>query len=171
MKNRYNIALIPTAKSEAVVRFAKTFSAFSDRYQLGLQSLPHVTLCQFAAEESELLSLWREVSRKIKPKTVRLHFNEISGTRSSRAFWVSLLPDKAETLTKMHYAIADIIRHPLNHSYENYFPHMSLINSQDEKVMDAIKKAEMAYAPIEDDFILSLGRSDKVGQYIEVIYT
>jgi 2'-5' RNA ligase len=171
MKNRYNIALIPTTQRDQVMSYAQNFSTLAGHYRLGERSLPHVTLCQFAALESEVESIWRKVGESVHPKTIRLCFNEISGTQSSRAFWISLLPNKSEVLLQMHLTIASIIRYPLNHSYKNYFPHMSLVNSKNPQYLDAIKKAELSYVPIEDDFILSLGLADHFGQYLEVLYS
>ena len=54
MKKKYNIALVPKSCGEEVVKISQQLSGIADKYQLGDKSLPHVTLCQFEAEEKEI---------------------------------------------------------------------------------------------------------------------
>jgi hypothetical protein len=51
MVNKYNIALLPISKSINVIKCAQFLSKISDQYQLGRNSLPHVTLCQFNVDD------------------------------------------------------------------------------------------------------------------------
>lgn len=50
MPKKYNLALIPVSKGVEAVRFAKKFAGLADKYLLGDNSLPHVTIYQFEYE-------------------------------------------------------------------------------------------------------------------------
>jgi hypothetical protein len=63
MIKKYNLALIPTSKKDEITIFAKKLSYLADNYLIGEGSLPHVTLCQFNAEESDIRSIWEKVNQ------------------------------------------------------------------------------------------------------------
>lgn len=168
MKKRYNIALIPFTRRQAFIELSHCFSTIADSYLLGEKSLPHVTLCQFETDESELDTIWKSVFALMPNASLQLTFSEFSCVTKLSLNWISLLPDKIDILKKMHSEIASIIKTPLNKSFKEYDPHMTLINSKDPSYQKAIEK--ISYAPLTDKFTIALGRSDEMGQLTEVLY-
>lgn len=168
MKNRYNIALIPLTHSQAIIKLSHHFAAIADSYLLGEKSLPHVTLCQFEADESELDTIWKSVFASMPNASLQLTFSEFSCVTKLNLNWISLLPDKIDILKKMHSEVALIIKAPLNKSFKEYDPHMTLINSKDPSYQKAIEK--ISYDPLTDKFVLALGRSNEIGQFTEVLF-
>lgn len=170
MKRRYNVALIPVLRQQEFIQFAQQFRALSAGYLLGEMALPHVTLCQFTADENAIAAIWDEICLYIRPKQLKLRFEKMTKGGLSNAFWIMLEPDQFDVLKAMHYAVANIIQVPLNLSYENYYPHLTLLNSYDENYEAAMLAAEKTYVPFEDQFVLSLGLSGDFGQYQRVIF-
>lgn len=169
MKSRYNIALIPTSESNQVVKFTKNFVSIADKYLLGEKSLPHVTICQFLADESDLANMWDEVCKSLENRSVELSFEKFSCITAGNSFWVSLLPDNGETLNKMYSKVSKLVKNPIKKTFDYYDPHMTLINTLDEKFEDIVKKLSASYIPIKDTFVVALGKSDDIGQLTEVI--
>src|SRR3990167_11050710 len=168
MTKKYNLALIPVTKNNEVITLAKKLSPITDKYLLGEKSLPHVTLYQFQAEEEEIGSIWKQVIEVWKEKPIDLAFNKFSCiTFDNTIFWVSLLPDKCDVLHKMHAVIANILKLPIKKMFD---PHMTLINSKDKEYEKEVAKLSDLYKPITDTLILSLGMSDDIGQFINLIY-
>jgi 2'-5' RNA ligase len=169
MKNRYNLALMPMTISEDVVRLSHAFSDIADKYVLGEKSLPHVTLCQFEAEEDEIDSIWKKVCEKWREEPIDLVFEKFSClTFDNQVYWVSLLPNNTDALHDMHRRIAGIINQPIKKSFD---PHMTLINTKNKEYDAKVDKYSRSYKPLRDMFLLKLGRCDDVGQFTEVIYT
>ncbi len=167
MKRKYNIALIPTEKAQSIIQCADFLSAIADRYLLGINSFPHVTLCQFEANESDIKSIWEKACNEIHQKSIELTFEEFSCISFDEIiFWVSLLPDHRDVLIQMHAVIAGIVNKSIK---SNYDPHLTLINTKDSTYENLVDKLTARYAPIQDAFVLALGRSDEIGQLIEVI--
>jgi len=169
MKNRYNIALIPIKESESVIKCAHFLSNVADSYLLGKSSLPHVTLYQFQANESDIRSIWERACSELSQTSIELTFKKFSCiTFDQTIFWASLLPDNEDALMKMHRTIADIIKQPVK---ANYDPHMTLINTKDPSYENLVNKLSNIYIPIQDIFVLALGKSDEIGQLTKVIYS
>lgn len=57
MKNKYNLALVPMSNPGAFIDVAQKSSNISGNYLLGKNSLPHVTLRQFDAEDNEIAAI------------------------------------------------------------------------------------------------------------------
>ncbi len=168
MKNRYNLALIPSSESDAVVKYAHFLLDIADGYLLGEHSLPHVTLYQFQANESDIESIWEKAYSELNQTSIELAFEKFSCITFDRTvFWVSLLPDNDDVLMKMHSIVANVIKQPVKPSYD---PHMTLINTKDSSYENLVNKLAKIYTPIKDTFVLALGRSDDIGQLIEIIY-
>lgn len=167
MKRKYNLALIPQTKADEVISIARKFSAIADKYLLGENSNPHVTLYQFEVEESED-GIWARVSEAWKEKPITLAFNEMSCiTFDNVIYWVSLLPDQTAILLKMHNNIAGMIALPVKKSFD---PHMTLINSKNKNYENEVQRLSPSYHAIRDTFVLCLGRSDDVGQLTEILH-
>lgn len=167
MTKKYNLALIPISKSDEAIMLARRFSSIADRYLLGDRSLPHVTLYQFQAEEREINPIWEKVCGLWEEKPIDLTFNKFSCiTFDENIFWVSLLPDNCDVLHKMHALIASILQLPIKKTFD---PHMTLISTKNKEYEKAAALVFDSYKPIADNFILSLGVSDDIGQLTNII--
>lgn len=168
MKRKYNLALIPQMKGNEVVSFAHMFSSIADKYLLGENSNPHVTLYQFEIEEKEVGDVWARISDEWEEKPIALEFNKFSCiTFDNTTYWVSLLPDQNAALHKMHSKIAHMVGLPIKASFD---PHMTLISSKNKGYEKEVQKLSPLYHTIADTFVLCLGRSDDVGQLTEILY-
>lgn len=169
-KKKYNIALLPVNRQKTLIQYAKIFANISDEYLLGNQSLPHLTLCQFLAELHEAIQIWKQVCNSLDKKTIDLYFKEISYISfDNEVFWVSLLPTKTDDLIKIHYEVAHIVKFPINKSFQKYDPHITLVNTKKHECSSYVKKLSETFTPFEDRFVLSMGKSDEIGQLVEVI--
>ena len=160
---------MPMNISDEVVRLSHTFSEYADRYILGEKSLPHVTLCQFEANEDEINRIWEKICEKWREEPIDLRFEKFSClTFDNQVYWISLLPNNTDALHGMHGKIADIINQPVKKSFD---PHMTLINTKNKEYETKVDEYSRTYKPIRDMFLLKLGKCDDVGQFTEVIYT
>jgi 2'-5' RNA ligase len=169
VKNRYNIALIPISKADEFINFTQNLATIADRYKVSPTSLPHVTLCQFMAEDSEVEALWERVCESSVQQSIVLTLNDFSCITIDNSSWVSLLPDNLEILMKMHCTVANLIEGRIGRCFDKFDAHMTLISTNQEDYKD--KVLSLPYVPIQDDFILSLGKSDDIGQFKELIYS
>lgn len=171
MQFRYNLALTPRDKRKAnsIIKLAQKFSTIADRYVLGNHSLPHVTLYQFDADENDILAIWKTALRSLEEKSFYLKFNEFSClTFDNKLYWVSLLPHNSQLLHEMHVEVAALLGLPVKQKFD---PHMTLIRTVNQSYKIEVDKIAKMYTPISDWFDLSLGRSDDIGQFIELVYT
>lgn len=165
---RYNLALIPVSQSKEIIGLVKKFSHLADKYLLDENSLPHVTLYQFEANKNEIDGLWQQISKIWKEYPIDLKFKEFSClTFDNSTYWVSLLPDNCDKLHKMHLFIADAMNLSANKFFD---PHMTLISTKNSEYEKEVEKIWQSYVPILDSFILALGKSDDIGQFIEIVY-
>ena len=67
----------------------------------------------------------------------------------------------------MHSLIADIIKLPIK---KNFDPHITLISSKNKDYKKEADEISRSYTPITDTFILTLGKSDAIGQLTEIIH-
>jgi len=131
--------------------------------------LPHVTLYQFHANESDVESIWEMACNELDQLSIKLTFKKFSCiTFDQITFWASLLPDNGDALMKMHSAIAGIVNQPIK---ANFDPHMTLISTKDPSYEHFVNELAKKYVPIQDVFTLALGKSDNIGQLTEVIYS
>ncbi|HEU5281422.1 MAG TPA: 2'-5' RNA ligase family protein [Gammaproteobacteria bacterium] len=165
----FNIALIPESKSMDVINCAKHFSGIAGQYLLGDLSLPHVTVYQFKARESEIDSVLNKVKSANIEHAINLSFETFSCiTFDNKTHWASLMPDNVDELNHMHKTIASAINRPVK---SNYDPHMTLMSTQQSDYELLVDSVKQNYRPISDKFVLSVGESDEVGQYLKVIHT
>jgi len=168
MIKKYNLALLPSVKTDEVIKFARNFTAISETYLLGPKSLPHVTLCHFFAEETEIDDIWVQACKTLPLKKLALEFTQFKCvTFDDRLYWISLLPAKTDLLHKMHAIAIECLAVQPKRSFD---PHMTLTNTRDPECQKEVDKYSTFYSVISDIFYLSLGRCDNVGQYTEVIY-
>ena len=170
MKQKYNIAFTPVEKKADFIGYAERFYSIADGYKLGENSLPHVTVCQFYSEESDIKTVWEKVCTAVQEHFVSLTFNQYSCGLYGQFNWISLLPKESEVLNQLHQTVANIVPNPTT---KNYDPHLTLINTlkekEDEFKIEAARLSNTSFS-LEDTFVLSLGKSDPLGQFTEIIY-
>lgn len=163
---KYNLALTPISKNNEVTSYARQLSKLADKYLLGKNSLPHITLYQFEAEAGEIENIWRHVRDLWKKDSIDLEFKEFSCiTFDEVIFWVSLLPNNCDQLHRMHQLIAQALGKPIK---QNFDPHMTLVNTKNKNYEAHVNILKRSYKPISDRFVLSLGSSDDVGQLVKI---
>lgn len=168
MLNSYNIALLPEKLADEVVGLAKSFDSISDRYQLGEQSLPHVTICQFEAAPNQIDGIINRLSSSDIDRSIELSFKSFSCVSfDGVVHWASIMPDKVDELTKMHIAVSSLLGKPAKKGYD---PHMTLMNTLDDTYESIVGDIKKTYTPFTDHFILTLGAADVVGQYLKVLH-
>jgi hypothetical protein len=174
MKKKYNIAVIPTSQSKTsqtkkIIELAHILSPIADKYLLGNDSLPHVTLYQFVLDENEIPNLWQKIFIAVNEKNINLIFDKLSCiTFNDDTYWASLIPSNRETLNKIQVFIASILNMPANKSYD---PHLTLINTKNRNYESEVKNLVNHYLPINDAFTLSLGEGDDIGQFIKLLHS
>lgn len=167
MKNKYNIALIPLNKTDEITKFAERFNHISDMYSLGKNSLPHVTLLQFYAEDDEIKNIWNKISNSLE-NMIDLTLDSFSCISfDNLIFWASLIPNNRKKLLEMHKLVTEILDQSFNSKFD---PHMTLINTKVRGYEKLVEFEAKSYKPISDSFLLSVGHSDSIGQYLKTIY-
>lgn len=168
MLKKYNIALVPKSKTEEIVNVSEKFLEIADQYKLGDESLPHVTLCQFQADEKKINKIWDQVCEALSEHMLELEFKDFSCiTFNNIIFWVSLMPDQRSALDRMHRLVANIVNVPVNKHYD---PHMTLISTKDAQYKEKAHEILKSYSTISDKFVISLGECDSVGQFTKLLY-
>ncbi len=163
---RFNIAYVPKQHSEKFVNLANIYKTKIHNYCLGKNSLPHVTISQFIADESQISEIWRTVCSSINDHNISLVFNKFSNISFDRTiFWLSLLPESNEKLIETFDVVLNIVKPTRNDKYD---PHLTLFNYLSDK-LDVSSSIE-SRINIEEEFELVLGESDEVGQLKDIIF-
>lgn len=179
MAKYYNIALIPINDRDQFIRYAHALSSTvsADTYHIGVDaSIAHISLCHFTAEPEQIDAIWQQVQDLDWP-TLHMTFDHHrsksypDNTIMVDICWVSLMPDHLEQLKERHLQVAKIIQHPLNASFEQYDPHMTLFNSLASTACADFNRHSDVTPSLKDDFKVALGFIDAVGQITELIYT
>jgi len=174
----YNLALIPTHNRDQFIHYARVSSktAPADTYHIGGEaSSPHISLCHFTADPEQIDVIWQHVRDLDWPAlhmTFDQHRSKSYPNNPARTdiCWISLIPDHLEQLKERHLQVAEIIQHPLNASFEQYDPHMTLFNSRATSACTKFNSQPQATPSISDDFTVALGFIDTVGQITELLY-
>ena len=168
MKKKYNLALTPVSRDEEFINLSQKFLTIADKYLLGKNSLPHITLYQFEIEEEEIEHVWEKVNKEWEEKPIDVELSKFSCiTFDNTIFWVSLLPSNTDILHEMHSEIATLINLPIKKSFD---PHLTLINTKDKDYEKEVAKLSGSYVPTTDTFTLTLGKCDEIGQLTEIIH-
>ncbi len=164
---KYNIALLPV-DSQRLIAYAQRFSIINPIYILGAKSLPHVTLCQFYREESEIEAIWGEVCAALSNDALDLEFKNFSLiTFDNKMFWISLMPSDAPKLHRIQADVASILKITNKKPYD---PHLTLIGTLDSTYETQAAPLIAEYKPIPDKFVLALGECDEIGQFVRIIH-
>lgn len=165
---KYNIALVPVQKSGNFIALSQKLSFLETGYQLGEDSLPHLTLCQFYADESEIDSIWENIMDSLNEHYIDLEFESFSLlTFDNVTFYISLLPKNISELLIMQSKVSLFVGSV--HSKAIYDPHLTLISTLDCLYERKAETIINEYVAISDRFILSLGACDKIGQFTNII--
>ena len=165
---KYNIALLPVDNGAAFADVSQKFSMMDPIYNLGEKSLPHVTLCQFYREESEIEATWEDVRAALSDHALDLEFKSFSLiTFDNTMFWISLMPGVAPELHKLQAEVATILKEPSKRPYD---PHLTLMSTLDSAYESKAAPLIEDYRPIADKFILALGECDELCQFVRIIH-
>lgn len=174
---KYNIAWVPSNDKGQFENFSAKISQQIryEKYLLGDHSIPHVSICHFECDEHAVEEIWAKV------KGLDLHKIDLTfGCIRSKSYpghpkwggvcWVSLMPDKLDQLIKVHLMIAQIIKVPLNAAFSDYDPHLTLLNSCDERKCNSLNETPQLKDKLTDDFSIALGEMDEEGQLLHIVY-
>lgn len=167
---RYNLALLPLTLGPVALRLSKAFSQLSDSYLLGAASYPHVTLCQFYAEENEVGAIWEKANQAFSEKLLCLHFKQATTFEHIGKLWIQLIPKPEASLQKLHLLITEIVKLPLGLIRERYSPHLTLANIKKDQHEKALAQVAALRINFSDDFILALGSCDEMGQLTSILH-
>lgn len=174
---RYNLALIPITNPDQFILYAQSLSntAPADQYLIGRgQSIPHVSLCHFDADPEDIDTIWQQVQTLTLPAlhlTFDHHLSKAfaGNPKYTDIIWVSLMPDHRAQLKDLHLLIAEIIKEPLNASFDRYDPHMTLFNSRAKVACAELNEHPHIVPAFTDEFVIALGTTDEVGQVTEIL--
>lgn len=178
---RYILALMP-AKQYMLpfIQAARSmFGSINDGYLLNEEnSLPHITICAFVCDDAEKIKKLCEDVRncKFQPCAVRmLGLTLKKGKNPPYHYSVGLQVARDEPILQLHYKMRDLLMKnnivPVNPSMEHYLPHITLAGiawRPSTNVILDTKIDDLLSLPIEE-FRLTLGRSDEIGQYLETV--
>lgn len=178
----YNFAYRPAdpAFAEACVEFAqKRFGSMADGYVLAPdKALPHVTVCDFSAEEALLPGLWQKLAPQIAP-TIDLEFDRASartGTGPHTGFvWCELGVIRTPLLVEQQEIIASELKKQKLVCHTglgaDYSPHLTFARvPQPSFVNSGAFFPEALLDPEPRRFYFSLGLSNENGVYQRQIY-
>lgn len=164
---KFNVAFLPLQKGQELILLSKKLIFLNPEYQLGDTSLPHLTLCQFYAEESDIDTIWDNICDNVEVDTINLEFSDFSFvTFDNVTYWISLLPKDSGELHILHSKISSIVHSTSNKPYD---PHLTLISTKDNFYEFKGKPVSEGYKVISDRFILSLGECDSLGQFTRIL--
>lgn len=164
---KYNLALLPVNKTDKLIGLAQKFSIMETKYQLGDRSLPHITLCQFYADEKEIDKVWDNVCYALDVNALELDLNSFSCiTFDNSTFWVSLIPSETSQLHLMRNELDSVLRLKSTKAYD---PHLTLISTLDKSYESKAASLIKEYQAISDKFILCLGECDEIGQFNSIL--
>lgn len=169
-EKRYNIALVSVQHPEAYIKLArKYFKQDSEGYLLGPHSLPHITLCQFLADESVLFTLIPELEKADKSPPIHLTGLRFSNKHNSSLWGASISVRRSPELISLVEFVVNLLQKyklvPLNSVGDLYTPHLTLARVNCINIKDFPKDIF-----IGDLFTLALGESDELGQFIKILH-
>lgn len=160
----FNAVLLPPADfSDRVVEYAQDhYSDISDGYCLSHKVYPHITLCQFQAEEPPMIF----VEEVFNP--VFLDANIRNGTGIHGGFnWIEWTVKKDDWLVQLQNTIIGELEgegiKANTKSGLHYHPHMTFCRVAEEKSHDIpLAQVEQTRVP----WIFTIGSSDENGQFL-----
>lgn len=179
---RFVLALLPSKKCMLpFIQVAQSiFAPLNDGYLLNEEnSLPHITICAFECDDLEKIEKLCEELRnsEIGPCRVRiLGLMLKKGKNPPYHYSVGLSIARDDPILQLHYKIRSLLMAnqivPVNPSMELYQPHLTLAGiawTPSTNVILESKIDDLVSMPTEE-FHLVLGKSDEIGQFLQVVY-
>ena len=183
MTSHFNLALYPQDAQLASACVALAQANFKDQaseYLLGENAHPHVTLCQFQANEEQLESIWSAVEKldlELNQKVLSLSFHHFyikPGFHFHKdKYWLGLAMSATTELMALQKALHTLLAQMNIESStlpQSYFPHLTLARCH---TLDYAHPPQIKVLPAleiwQQDFVfqVSLGRSNEYGVYLE----
>ena len=179
--SHFNLALYPQDAHLARACVALAQANFKDQaseYLLGENALPHVTLCQFQANEEQLESIWSAVEKLgLEAESLALRFHHFyikPGFHFHKdKYWLGLAMSATAELVALQKALHSLLAKmniETSTLPQSYFPHLTLARCH---TLDCANPPQIKVLPALDiwqqDFVfqVSLGRSNQYGVYLE----
>lgn len=174
----FNLALFPESEDfqRQCIELAQVNCAGqSDGYLLGLDALPHVTVCQFKTEKSRLSAVWsamselRSVSYALGFRHIYLQYGKGELTGKSWLGLAVILEPLVLDLQKSVFQRLLNLGIESRNTPESYFPHLTFAR------LDATRSTQIVQAPRAEfwlerySFRLTIGQSDEHGRYHEEV--
>lgn len=171
---RYNVALL----AEDPLPFRKVanelFGDISNGYLLSDNSLAHITICQFEADDANISEkIFKDVKTvNISSYTPRMiGFSFQKGTKEHEGFYmVQIFIERENSLMAIHNSVLNVIRDYgmtcLTDNSELYKPHITLARIKLIKPIPIWPNSILN----SSTFKITLGISDHNGQYIKRLY-
>lgn len=181
MNQRYNIALIPNVNQKVLLieLSQRYFAAHHAGYLLGPKSIPHITLCQFETNSSELQPILSEFDKTLSQKSFAPDIKSLSIVKhkdeSMHYHSVELGIVRSEAMVALHRQAVEFIQlfglRPKNPAGEVYRPHitLSIIATSGDGSQDkwGIPYQILEQLPTLEPFQIALGRADQYWQFVE----
>lgn len=183
MQERFNLALVPACSEFqlSLVELARRNLKQADGYLLGPQAIPHVTICQFRAEEKRLLTIKAELEIDrtgenifVQPQLLSFsHFYIKPGNlQHSGKYWVGLAIREREHLTELHLSTAAALQRLTLEvlTVGDYFPHLTLGRMPPGAIsLESLPPPESDFFRTAQNFHCKLGLSNENGVLLRVL--
>ena len=176
----YNLALLCIEQSHKDIfcNISQNLAKIaSSTYVLGVNSLPHVSVCHFQAEEGQLQSIWENakdivIDFILKPNICYWFANNKNdGTRQYTGIGV----EKSDKLLEFQLQIANIIKpaKSRNEVGTRYFPHFTLGYNDLSQLPNilSVMQSDNRIWKLEIPVSLALGSSGLDGQFEKIIFS
>ena len=175
---RFNIAAVPVESvcRKDFFRAAESLGSQEDGYLLAPnKALPHVTLCQFRAQnDEEAIQLVKDfIGEEMVLRTAGVYLSKAGGGRGGK-FCIGYIVACSDRLTSLQSEIVDRLRKNSVEVFtkrgKDYFPHFTLARTTkpatklDEKIVFSERLIE---APLACR--VRLGSSDENGQFLKTL--
>jgi len=170
LRGYFNIALF--AESDELISLCTDLACSNlanqaDGYLLGEHAWPHVTLCQFSLNESEISSVWSQIeSIQSDPFKIRFsHIYILAGVMEHAGKrWVGLAVTPSKELMSLQKTIYDkllALNIQSTTPSSSYFPHLTWARTGGTSPLSMSHFPAQTFWHEPYSFGLSLGRTDK----------
>ncbi len=181
MSKRFNIALLPVDAdlAEYCVSYAQqNFRTQQDGYLLGNDAVAHVTLCQFEAEDADIVKLWQKLRAMNAKQLCALSFSRLyfgaGRNEHTGMIWTGFEVAPQENLSELQAAVHALVTaqglQPLTANGADYFPHLTLARLDMFASLTVQSWPEQEFWDQQHGFGLSLGLSDENGVYQQCLH-
>jgi 2'-5' RNA ligase len=175
----FNIALLPTDENfvHNCIQLAQAnLKDQSTGYLLGEHTYPHVTVCQFTAEHSQLGTIWSSIE-SMQREPLKLSFGHIyilpGGGIHADKVWVGLTIVKIAALINLQKSIYEkLLQLGIESSTKasSYTPHLTWARCDRNKPITISIMPPPELLQSQHTFSLTIGLSDVNGVYQECLF-